>query len=369
MREAPTSSTDPTIHVFIGTKAQYIKTAPLLRLMDADGIDYRLIDSGQHADLSRELRVELDVREPNVVLASGGDINSIGQAVMWSGRLGGRLFSSSRLTTEVFGGRGGICVVHGDTPSTLLAALMARRAGLDVAHLEAGLRSHSYTQPFPEELIRIATMRLSRYLFAPDDAAMANLDDMGLFERAVPTEGNSSVEALAFALGGQPVAATGPAVATMHRVENLKRKERVRGFVDLLLKTVEDHPVLLVLHGPTRPTLEKSGALETLLAAGVETTGLMSHSEFTRALAAAPLVITDGGSVQEECALLGVPTLLWRGETERPDGLGANVILSHYRSDVADGFLADPEAHRREPLGLDAAPSRIVLDTLLASRR
>ncbi len=368
MGDSMVPNDSPMIHVFIGTKAQYIKTAPLLRLMDSEGVDYRLIDSGQHADLSRALRAELDIREPDVVLASSGDINSVGQAVMWSGRLSGRLVSSSKLKSEVFGGQGGICVVHGDTPSTLLAALMARRAGLDVAHLEAGLRSHNYAQPFPEELIRIATMRLSRYLFAPDDAAMANLKDMGLSERAVPTLANSSVEALAFALGGTPVAPTGPVIATMHRVENLKRKERVKGFVDLLLEIVSAYPVLLVLHGPTKPTLEKSGVLAALTDAGVETTDLMAHNEFTRALAAAPFVVTDGGSIQEECALLGVPTLLWRGKTERPDGLGANVVLSGYQSDITESFLADPEVFRRDPLTLDADPSRIVFDTLLSAR-
>ncbi|MEA3511706.1 MAG: UDP-N-acetylglucosamine 2-epimerase, partial [Actinomycetota bacterium] len=255
MGDSAVPDNTPMIHVFIGTKAQYIKTAPLLRLMDAEGVDYRLIDSGQHAGLSRDLRVELGIREPDVVLASGDDINSIGQAMLWSGRLGGRLVSSSKLTSEVFGGLGGICVVHGDTPSTLLAALMARRGGLDVAHLEAGLRSHNLTHPFPEELIRIATMRLSRYLFAPDDVAMANLEAMGLSDRAIPTLANSSVEALAFAVSETPIASSGPVVATMHRVENLKRKNRVRGFVDLLLEIVSVHPVLLVLHGPTKPTL------------------------------------------------------------------------------------------------------------------
>ena len=368
MGDAVIPADAPMIHVFIGTKAQYIKTAPLLRLMDAEGVDYRLIDSGQHADLSRDLRVELGIREPDVVLASGGDINSVGQAVVWSGRLGGRLVSSSKLKSDVFNNQGGVCVVHGDTPSTLLAALMARRAGLDVAHLEAGLRSHNYTQPFPEELIRIATMRLSQYLFAPDDAAMANLETMGLSDRAIPTLANSSVEALAFAITETPVVSTGPAIATMHRVENLKRKDRVKGFVDVLLEIVSSYPVLLVLHGPTKPTLEKSGALAVLTDAGVETTNLMAHNEFTQALASAPFVITDGGSVQEECALLGVPTLLWRGKTERPDGLGANVVLSDYREDVTETFLADPEVFRREPLSLDADPSRIVLDTLLSAR-
>ena len=82
-------------------------------------------------------------------------------------------------------------------------------------------------------------------------------------------------------------------------------------------------------------------------------------------LAAAPFVITDGGSVQEECALLGVPTLLWRAHTERPDGLGENVVISGYRAEVLDGFLAEPERFRRAPHAITAKPSDEIIDSLL----
>ncbi len=76
-------------------------------------------------------------------------------------------------------------------------------------------------------------------------------------------------------------------------------------------------------------------------------------------------MVTDGGSIQEECALLGVPTLLWRDRTERPDGLGRNVVLSHYDSEVVDAFLADIEGRRQPPRPLTADPSRGILDELL----
>jgi UDP-N-acetylglucosamine 2-epimerase (non-hydrolysing) len=83
-------------------------------------------------------------------------------------------------------------------------------------------------------------------------------------------------------------------------------------------------------------------------------------------LAAAPFVFTDGGSVQEECALLGVPTLLWRQRTERGDGLGTNVVLSCYDDEVVDRFLADPEVLRTSPPDSGSTPSEQVLDALLA---
>jgi UDP-N-acetylglucosamine 2-epimerase (non-hydrolysing) len=353
----------PTVHVFIGTKAQYIKTAPLLRLLVERGTPFRLIDSGQHAALATELRGELGTPEPDVRLGGDEDITSIRAAAGWAVRVAARLWSRRRLQREIFGGQDGICVVHGDTPSTLLAAALARRAGLDVAHLEAGLRSRRVFHPFPEELIRRIVMRISTLLFAPDDDAEANLRRRGLGDRVVRTPGNTVVDALRWSLGDQPVAPQGPAIATMHRVENLHRRERVRGFVELLERLAHSREVTFVVHGPTEATVAPYRG--RLAAAGVRLIPLQAHRTFTRLLAAAPLVITDGGSVQEECALLGVPTLLWRAETERPDGLGANVVLSRYEPDTIAAVLATPERWRRPPATTTDRPTEVIHAELL----
>ena len=357
------------LHVFLGTKAQYIKTAPLLRLLDARHVPYRLIDSGQHARLSQGLRRELGVREPDHVLGGTEDVDSIPAALAWSARLALRLGSPRRLRDEVFGGDSGICVVHGDTPSTLLSALMARRAGLRVAHLEAGLRSRSLLHPFPEEAIRLLVMRLSSILFAPDRQAVRNLAELRVRGEVVPVSGNTVVEALRHSLDRdaavRPAPGTGPVVVTLHRVENLHNARRVEALVDLACRIAQTRPVRFVQHGPTVETLTRSGAADRLRAAGVELVPLLPHQEFTAALAAAPLVITDGGSVQEEAALLGVPTMLWRARTERPDGLGENVVLTGYDPSVVDGFLADPEAFRRDPSREAISPSEGILEVLL----
>ena len=374
------------IHVFLGTKAQYIKTAPLLRLLDERDVPYRLIDSGQHASLSEGLRVELEVRAPDHRLAEGVDITRIPQALVWAAKLAVRLLSARRLRAEVFGGHGGVCVVHGDTPSTLLSTLMAKRAGLAVAHLEAGLRSKHLLHPFPEEMIRVVVMRLSDLLFAPDREAVDNLRAMKVRGEVVLLPGNTVVEALHRELGlradtppggamtearsagmGRAAGTSSPApvVVTMHRVENLNRRERVEQLVALVERLAAEQPVRFVQHGPTIDTLRKRGLDRRLAAAGVELAGLASHGEFVAMLADAPFVITDGGSIQEECALLGTPTLLWRAHTERPDGVGANVVISAYDAEVVAGFLADPEAHRAGSADTGATvPSRLVLDHL-----
>jgi UDP-N-acetylglucosamine 2-epimerase (non-hydrolysing) len=354
-----------SITVFIGTKAQYIKTAPVLRELDERGVPYRLIDSGQHAALSADLRRELSVREPDVTLgASGRDITSIPQALRWSLRLAARLLDRRRLARELFADEPGVCLVHGDTPSTLLATLMARRAGLRVAHLEAGLRADSLLHPFPEEAIRRVVMRVSHILFAPDEQAVDNLPRQGLAARTVRTSGNTVSDALEWSLGDTPVDGQGPVIATCHRVENLHRRERLHGFLRLVRTVADDREVTFVAHGPTIAAVAPHR--EHLDAAGVQVEQLVPHAEFTRLLARAPFVITDGGSIQEECALLGIPTLLWRGGTERPDGIGRNVVVSGYDRDTIRRFLAEPGRLRVEPVHRATRPSAEIVDHLLA---
>lgn len=360
----------PLLHVFVGTKAQYIKTAPLLRLLAERGVPHRLIDSGQHAELAVGLRAELGVADPDHVLGGASDVETIPQGLRWAASLAGRLLSRRRLVADVFGGNGGICVVHGDTPSTLLACLLARRAGLAVAHLEAGLRSHSLLHPFPEEAIRLVVMRLSALLFAPTPEAVANLTEMGVGGRIVEVGGNTSLEAVAAALAGEPTVrgapGQAPVIVLMHRVENLYSAGVVARLVGLATRVAAERPVRFVVHGPTREVLAKRGDLDRLAAAGVELCPLAPHATFTAWLRDAPFVVADGGSIQEECALLGVPTLVWRARTERPDGLGTNVVLSGHDDGVVDDFLRDPERFRRPPADLSRRPSETILDVLLA---
>lgn len=356
------------LHVFLGTKAQYIKTAPVLRELDRRAVPYRLIDSGQHAQLTTRLRRELELRQPDLALGGAHDIETIPAAIAWSARVASRLVSPSRLRREIFDGTGGMCVVHGDTPTTLLATAMAHRAGLDVAHLEAGLRSHSLLHPFPEELIRIAVMCRSDLLFAPNESAVRNLGQMRTRGRVVRISANTTVEALRDALDGDLEAKTaGPVIVTVHRVENLHRPRVLDQLVRVLQGIATERVVRFVAHGPTREVLAKRGLDTQLLRANVEVVPLLAHREFVADLRDAPFVITDGGSIQEECALLGVPTLLWRARTERDDGLGTNVVLSRYDHAVVEAFVADPERWRGSAVPSDARPSEEIVDALLGA--
>jgi len=368
------------IHVFIGTKAQYVKMAPLLARMDSAGVDYRLIDSGQHAALAASFRAELGVRDPDLMLGRGRDVDSVPRALSWALGLAVLCGSRKKLRREVFGGSAGVCVVHGDTPTTLLSALLARRAGLAVAHVEAGLRTHRWLHPFPEEIVRVLVGRLADVLFAPSAAAADNLRRSGVKGRVVEQSENTVAESVTEALGADfgrasfarseqmpQAGAPAPVIVTMHRVENLHRRWRREAMIDLVEKLARAMPVRWLMHAPTERAVS-GGARSRLAAAGAELAPLVSHGDFLEMISAAPFVITDGGSIQEECALLGVPTLLWRDRTDRSDGVGVNVVLSRYDSAVVESFLDDPQRFRSAGRVAALSPSEEILAELEAWR-
>ena len=369
------------IHVFVGTRAEYIKMAPLLWRMASAGLPYRLIDSGQHADRSESFREELGLREPDYAMGGTRSVDSVPAALWWAAGLGRKLALSRRLDRIVFGGCPGICVVHGDTPTTLVGALMAKRAGLALAHVEAGLRTHRWLHPFPEEIVRVAVDRLADLLFAPSGAAAEELRRRRVGGRIITGSSNTVSDALHAALepgaagtptaldmsgGARPHSSPGrprPVVVTMHRVENLHRRRRRQALVHMVTRLARTTPVRWYVHEPTRRALGSAGQAG-LEASGVELVPMVPHAEFARALAHAPFAITDGGSIQEECALLGVPVLLWRDRTDRADGLGENAVLSRYDPKVAEAFLADPERFRRAPRLPQSSPSQEILEVL-----
>lgn len=357
--------TPEPIHVVLGTKAQYIKTAPVLRRMVERGVPYRLVDTGQHGALNPLLREELGLRDADVLLGPAHDIATIPAAAAWAAKLALRLRSASALRREVFPGGGSLCIVHGDTPSTLIGAMLARRAGLGVVQLEAGLTSGSLVDPFPEEAIRRMVMRLSRIRIASHEGA-SNMRKQRASGQMIEIDGNTTIDAVDYALRDGAPDVGDHLLITLHRVENLTRPARVKAAVDLACRMAKDGPVRFLLHPPTRKTLEGRDLIAPLDAAGVATPSLMGHGAFIRELASARAVITDGGSVQEECALLGVPTLLWRARTERSDGLGDNVVLSRFDDAIIEKFLAEPEARRRPLHVPKTSPADEVVTSLLA---
>ncbi len=352
------------IHIFIGTKAQYIKTAPVLRLLDKEGIAYNLVDSGQHAQITRQLREELGLREPDIFIGGAGDISKIHEAAFWffkNSLLA--LFFPKKVFNSVFNGRKGICIIHGDTLSTLLSLFMAKRAGLKVGHIEAGLRSFNWFNPFPEEIVRVISMHFSDILFAPSDWAFSNLLKMKLKGRAINLKNNINYESLLFSLSKvrQADKNINYCLVTIHRTETILVRRRLNFVVKLLLDLAKERMVLFVVHKPTKIALEKFGLFGLLKNDNIELLEIMPHADFIQKLKGAEFIITDGGSIQEESFYLGIPCLLMRRKTERREGLGENVFLCGFCEKKALNFLREFKKYRTNQVVLSSEqPSKII---------
>ena len=161
------------IHVVLGTKAQLVKMAPVMVRLRERGVPYRFIHTGQHQATMSEMLEEFELKPPDVVLHTGRDIVSLPQMAIWLLRI---LTKCAVARREIFGSDSpGIVLVHGDTFSTLLGALMGRVAGLRVGHVESGLRSFDLLHPFPEEITRLLTFRLSHILLLPGRDSARNV--------------------------------------------------------------------------------------------------------------------------------------------------------------------------------------------------
>lgn len=346
------------IHFFVGTKAQLIKMAPLMTELERRDVPFRYIDSGQHARITRKLRGGLDLPEPCVTLRdANADITSLATAATWYLKLLVTIFfRRGWLKKFVFPG-GGICLIHGDTLSTLLGMQLARAAGLSVAHVEAGLRSFRLLDPFPEELIRIRCMRRSDLLFAPSCEAEQNLNRMKLNGKILRVDGNTVVDSLRMVLkvgADEEQPSANPFVlATCHRLETITRRQRLASVVDAINQVAERIRVVFVLHQPTRESLNRFTLTEKLHD-NVTCREMMEYPEFISLLRHARGVVSDGGSIQEECGYLAMPCLVLRDATERSDGLGATAILWKQDADVVDQFLSR--------LRVDEGPAFVAFD-------
>jgi UDP-N-acetylglucosamine 2-epimerase len=342
----------------------------VIRELQSRQVPFRWIDSGQHGEFTQRQREMFRLPEPDVCLSPvAEDVATIRRGFSWSGGLLLRNLLQPRWVRQVvFGGEPGVCVVHGDTFSTLLGTLFARRAGIQVAHLESGLRSHRYLSPFPEELIRVFCMRKSHLLLAPDEQAVANLNAMKVRGRVVNTGGNTVIDALRMYEPPASESKTEPerfVLATCHRLETIRSRKQLASVVACLNHVAESFHVRFVLHPPTQRMLQKFG-LNHQLSPSIEQLPLQEYFEFLRLMQKSEFVVADGGTIQEECAALGVPLLIMRSRSERADGLGTNAVFADFDLKKVEQFVEQYDQLRGEStVHSPAHPSRIAADELI----
>ena len=219
-----------------------------------------------------------------------------------------------------------LLLVQGDTSSALGGALAARKADIALGHVEAGLRSHDLQLPWPEEGNRVAIDRMAQLLFAPTSGNAGNLRREQV-EGEILVTGNSGIDALAELVGPLPVRKRGrrwlprrdfQILVTCHRRENWS--EGLDRIGEALVTLAEEGASIEVVLHPN-PTV--TGAMWRLFGerSRIRLLAPMSHEAMVRAMRRADLVLSDSGGMQEEAPALGVPLLVLRDNTERPEGL------------------------------------------------
>ena len=355
-----------SVLIIVGTKAQFIKMAPIIKEMERRHLRYRLVYTGQHSETFEALEASFGIRSADDVLVPHFEADTKASFAHWSVRFWWqalRRIGSSEWKAS------SLCMVHGDTVSALFGAMVARLSGIRVAHVEAGLRSPQLLDPFPEELVRRLVSRLTAIHFSPDASATANLDTAR--GQVVETDGNTLRDALAMSLkgfGSVPLSggAGGYGVVSIHRNENLSNRRDFDLLMGEVLEAACVMPLKFVLHPATRAKIERTDWKERLAAApGLELIDRVDYPEFVKLLLGSCLLLTDGGSNQEEAAMLGIPTLLLRRATERADGLGDGIELSHLKPKVIRSFVSRHagKTWMLRPLS-EASPSSVIVDAL-----
>ena len=349
------------ITCIVGTRAQLIKMAPVLRSLERGDADFSLLFTGQHQVTMAALLQEFGVETRPVYLYQGPEITGTVQMGVWFIRT---LVAALRRRRELFppvSAANRCVVVHGDTFSTLLGALLGMLTRQEVVHVESGLTSERLWEPFPEEITRRIVFRLTHLAFCPGDWAVANMQQRNAV--CINTGANTIVDAVR-----EATARTAPAsdlipphpfaVVSIHRFENVFNAKRFLFIVEALEKIAQSIPLVFVLHPATKKQAIKLGLMSRLEHNDtIKLQDRLTYVPFMSLIGRSRFVVTDGGSNQEELSYLGVPTLLMRGATERAESLDDNVVLSHYDEAVIERFVSDALAHEHLPTTLPAGAS------------
>lgn len=314
------------IDIIAGARPNFIKIAPIIaEIKKVKSLSYRLIHTGQHYDhkMSGSFFNDLDIPEPDVNLGvkSGTQAEQTGKIMI-------------EYEKCIFEKRPDICLVVGDVNSTMAASLAAKKMGIKVAHVEAGIRSGDLSMP--EEINRIVTDSISDYFFTTTKEASNNLIKSGIKKDNVFFVGNTMIDTLKMNLSKlRPpklydelnLCKQNYFVTTLHRPSNVDNVNNLAGILHQMDIASNGNKIIFPLHPRTRIILEKG----KLNYDNIIYTEPLSYLEFIFLVKNSQLVITDSGGISEETTYLGIPCITLRDTTERPETckIGTNVLVGN----------------------------------------
>lgn len=316
------------ISLVAGARPNFMKIAPIVHAIknaqkEGSNINFRLVHTGQHYDakMSETFFKELNIPHPDANLGCGGGTQAEQTAAIMVA-----------FEKELVDNPTDLVIVVGDVTSTMACTIVAKKLGIQVAHIEAGIRSGDIGMP--EEINRIVTDSLSDYFFTTTRLAGENLIKTGVSERRIFFVGNVMIDTL---LANQHRFQMPPFwdslnltplnyfVVTLHRPANVDEGDNLKLLINEIVVNSRGLPLVFPIHPRTAQIISKLGIYFSNLYV-VEPLGYL---EFNYLVKYSKAVITDSGGITEETTVMGVPCITLRDNTERPETveIGTNELI------------------------------------------
>lgn len=355
----------------VGTRPNFIKIAPLVNEMNKHKeIKQILVHTGQHYDkpMSRTFFDDLGIPKPDVNLGVGSasDVAQTAKIMLKLERV---------LRRE----KPDLAIVVGDVNSTFAAAIAAKKCGVKVAHVEAGLRS--FDTAMPEEINRILTDHASDFLFTTEESGNKNLKNEGIEGSKIFFVGNVMIDTLldhrekskkSKILNSLKIKKGDYCVLTLHRPSNVDDRDFLVYILDILDKIQQKIKIVFPVHPRTFKNIKKFGLNEKIKKLkNLVVIKPLGYVDFMCLMHNSKFVITDSGGIQEETTILGVPCITLRNNTERPVTVeqGTNVIVSTDKNEVIEAatkVINGAEINSKVPQLWDGNASKRIVTILLS---
>lgn len=329
------------IDIIAGARPNFMKIAPIIKVLEKRKLEggplrYRLIHTGQHYDasMSGDFFSQLGIPHPDVNLEVGSGSQAEQAAAIMVGYEKVLLKAPSQL-----------CLVVGDVTSTMACAVTAQKLEIQVAHVEAGIRSGDWSMP--EEINRMVTDSITNWFFTTSEYANKNLRKTGVEESRIFFVGNTMIDTLLanMALLRKPdffdslgLKTNEYFVVTLHRPSNVDKGDAFASLLKSIGASTGGLPVVFPVHPRTQKMLAEIGEVPS----NFHLVDPQSYLEFNYLVKGAKAVITDSGGVTEETTVMGVPCITLRDTTERPETveIGTNELVG------GDGFSLEAAMKR-----------------------
>lgn len=316
------------ITIIAGARPNFMKIAPIIHAVKAaidagKQISYRLVHTGQHYDkkMSDAFFDELNIPQPDANLGAGGGTQAE--------QTGAIMVAFEKEITEF---PADLVIVVGDVTSTLACSIVAKKAQIKVAHIEAGIRSGDISMP--EEINRLVTDSITDYFFTTSSYANENLQKAGVEQNRVFFVGNVMIDTLMANrnrfkkpdfFNELNLSPQNYIVMTLHRPANVDQGAKLKNLIDKIVQNSRDLPIIFPIHPRTAKIFTELG----IAAPNLFIVEPLGYLEFNYLVENSKAVITDSGGITEETTVMGIPCLTLRDNTERPETvkIGTNELV------------------------------------------